>query len=173
MVEHLQRGEVQEAQVLLDATGCTCPTGKLWHSIFDERGDQYSIHDGRRNFDWIVFEPQGLVEAAPESTPGVGLDGQEEEPFTDKGKGKRRAEETFSVKCRLSTTGQDHIMQMSKDEKIGSLMKRLSRITGVSVALRSPMFTTSQQLGICSLHKALKYSGKGTFATAAFASTCH
>jgi hypothetical protein len=133
MVEHLQRGELQEAQVLLDAIGCTCPTGKLWHSIFDERGDQYSIHDAKRNFDWIVFEPEGLVEDAPETTPGGGLDGQEEESFTDKGKGKRRAEETFPVKCRL-TTGQDIIMQTSKDEKIGSLIKRLSRITGVSVA---------------------------------------
>ncbi|KAF2656536.1 hypothetical protein K491DRAFT_715299 [Lophiostoma macrostomum CBS 122681] len=131
MVEHLQREEVQQAQVLLDAIGCTCPTGKLWHGIFDERGDQYSIHDARHNFEWIVFEPKGLVESAAGAAPGGGLDGQEEDLLSDKGKGKRRAEEVIPVKCRLSTTGQDHVIEMSKDEKIGSLIKRLSYITGL------------------------------------------
>jgi hypothetical protein len=166
MVAHAQRGEMQEAQTLLDATGCTCPTGKLWHGIFDERGVEYAIRDaeGMRNYEWLVFEPVELKEkGAGGCVGGKGLgttDGQEEEQEDDeeilslknsrtdsldqektnaKRKGKQRAEEAdreqvLRVRCRLSSTGRDHIVEYRKGNTVGSIMEALGRVTGVSVA---------------------------------------
>ncbi|KAF2747414.1 hypothetical protein M011DRAFT_59312 [Sporormia fimetaria CBS 119925] len=128
MIELLQKGEVQETQELLDATGCTCPSGKLWHSIFDETGVEYAIKEVRRNFDWVVFEPKGLVE------DGV-MDGVAEEEWNVHGKGKGRAVEgegnRMQVRCRLSTTGKDVQVELRLGEPVGCLMERLADLTGV------------------------------------------
>lgn len=140
MVRFLQRGEVGEAQTLLNATGCTCPSGKLWHSIYDEKGVEYAIRDARHNYEWVVFEPVGLWEG---KKGGKEVDGEiDDDGFgattTKQVKGKGRAQDeeagegiVYRVRCRLSTTGRDHIVEMRKGEKVGEIMKKLSRVTRV------------------------------------------
>ncbi|RAR07041.1 ubiquitin domain-containing protein [Stemphylium lycopersici] len=54
--QYLQAGELQEAQTMLDATGCTCPTGLLWKGVYDPTGVQYKMPE------WVVVEPEGLAE---------------------------------------------------------------------------------------------------------------
>ena len=44
------------AQSLLDASGCTCPTGQLWSRVYDDRGNEYKVPE------WLVLEPSGIVE---------------------------------------------------------------------------------------------------------------
>lgn len=154
MVAHAQAGEIKEAQTLLDAVGCTCPTGKLWHAIYDERGVEYAIRDGRRNYEWLVFEPSGLLgEGEVDSTEDKGKTevdgGNENESGAAKGKGKARAEDKGKVvkaRCRLSSTGRDHYVDYRKGEPIGSIMEALTAITGVSI--RCPMVhRAGDQLG--------------------------
>ena len=55
-MELVRAGEVAEAQGVLDAAGCTCPTGEVWRGVFDERGEWYKVPE------WVVVEPGGLVE---------------------------------------------------------------------------------------------------------------
>lgn len=134
MIDHLQKGETQEAQTLLDAAGCTCPDGKAWHAIYDEHGDKYVVQG-----DWLVFEPNGLVE---EDEPQ--LEAGDQNPSNDdavenspKDKGKGRADdvqevETFKVMFRLSTNNHDCSISMQRGEKVRSLQSKLSAFTGVS-----------------------------------------
>lgn len=158
MVDHLRRGEVQSAQTLLDATGCTCPSGELWRTIYDESGIKYTT----RNDLWIVFEPMGLVaeeeeversEGEGEAERAAGEDEEQDkelesaEASSEKGKGK--ALETFKVKCRLSSTGQDLIIEMHSGEKVGSLIKKLTDAAKVGVGstahIRMIMFANSKK----------------------------
>lgn len=41
---------------MLDAAGCTCPTGFLWRGVYDTTGVQYKVPE------WVVVEPDGLAE---------------------------------------------------------------------------------------------------------------
>ena len=43
IVQLLQRGEVGEAQGLLDASECTCPNGEIWRGVYDEGGEYYKV----------------------------------------------------------------------------------------------------------------------------------
>ncbi|CAN9396376.1 unnamed protein product [Alternaria alternata] len=56
VAHYLQAGELQEAQTMLDANDCTCPTGLLWRGVYDPTGVQYKIPE------WVVVEPEGLAE---------------------------------------------------------------------------------------------------------------
>jgi hypothetical protein len=138
-VELLQQGEVQEAQGILDAVGITCPRGEIWGGLFDERGELLSVPD------WVVLEPEGLVEAEDEDEEKSGSedvgegDGEDVEKLTltgesAKGKGKAvvSAVETgvetgplVKVRCRLSSSGKDYIVKIGKEEKVGVVAARL------------------------------------------------
>ena len=127
MVEHLQRGEVAEAQALLDATECTCPNGQLWRGVFDASGDWYKMPE------WIVIEPEGLVEdeelSAEEDAPGA-TDGALEE---EKNLEVEELGEQVKVRVRLSTDAKDVVILMRKNEKVSALITKLKQKTGVSV----------------------------------------
>ncbi|KAL1791841.1 hypothetical protein ACET3X_009592 [Alternaria dauci] len=56
VAQHLQAGELQEAQTMLDANDCTCPTGLLWRGVYDPTGVQYKVPE------WVVVQPEGLAE---------------------------------------------------------------------------------------------------------------
>jgi hypothetical protein len=134
IIGHLQRGELEEAQTLLDAAGCTCPDGKAWHAIYDEHGDKYIVQG-----DWLVFEPNGLVEDEELQHEVDGSnpwdDDTAEASSRDKGKGRAddvEKPETFKVTFRLSTNNHDCSIPMQKGEKVRSLQGKLSAFTGVS-----------------------------------------
>jgi hypothetical protein len=111
------------------------PTGKLWHSIYDETGQAYQIREARNNYDWIVFEPTGLVEEKQSTQDDWhNFDGQRDGPATTQEKGKGRADDgTMNVKCRLSHTGKDYVIRIGKNDTMGMLRKTISEITGVSL----------------------------------------
>jgi hypothetical protein len=54
--QHLQANEVAEAQTMLDAAGCTCPSGALWKGVYDPTGVLYKVPE------WLVVEPEGLAD---------------------------------------------------------------------------------------------------------------
>lgn len=142
-MELVRAGEVSEAQAVLDAAGLTCPDGKVWHAVFDERGVEYAVRGGKggRGFEWVVFEPVGIVEGGKEDEDGWGGgigDGVDEGRLRSKGKGRAVEDEdvgegeVMRLRCRLSSTGRDHVVEVRKGEKIAGIMARLSQITGVS-----------------------------------------
>lgn len=112
MVESLQKGDLGEAQALLDATECTCPNGQLWKGIFDAHGEWYRVPE------WIVIEPDGLVE---DEDGGMGIDGANE----DKELEVESLGEPVKVKCRLSSNAQDVVVGIRKGERVGRLVNQL------------------------------------------------
>ncbi|KAF2189618.1 hypothetical protein K469DRAFT_44167 [Zopfia rhizophila CBS 207.26] len=131
MVEMLQEGHTGEAQGFLDACGCTCPNGEVWRGVFDDHGEWYKIPE------WIVVEPSGLVEVDEEEEDGKSYSEDEiEELKVEKGKGKAVVVEevvgpAYKVKCRLSNTGQDVVIKVGREEKLGMLVRRLRASTGM------------------------------------------
>ncbi|KAJ4353213.1 uncharacterized protein N0V89_004940 [Didymosphaeria variabile] len=121
MVQSLQAGDIREAQVLLDATECTCPNGMLWRGIFDNRGEWYKVPE------WIVIEPDGLVEEEDlkDEAGSVGADDDKEVEAEDLG-------EEVKVKCRLSSTGKDYKVDIRRGERVGSLVTKLKAKAGLS-----------------------------------------
>jgi hypothetical protein len=119
MVQSLQAGDLREAQVLLDATECTCPNGMLWRGIFDNRGEWYKVPE------WIVIEPDGLVEEEDlkEEAGSVGEDDDKEVEVEELG-------DEVKVKCRLSS-GKDYRVDIRKGERVGSLVTKLKAKAGV------------------------------------------
>ncbi|KAF2447563.1 hypothetical protein P171DRAFT_518653 [Karstenula rhodostoma CBS 690.94] len=121
MVQSLQAGDVREAQVLLDATECTCPNGMLWRGIFDNRGEWYKVSE------WVVIEPDGLVEEEDlkDEAGSVGEEDDKEVEVEELG-------EEVKVVCRLSSTGKDYRIDIRKGERVGSLVTKLKAKAGLS-----------------------------------------
>lgn len=120
-MQSLQAGDIREAQVLLDATECTCPNGMLWRGIFDNRGEWYKVPE------WIVIEPDGLVEGddLQEEDGSLGEDDHKEAEVEELG-------EEVKVTCRLSSTGKDYRVTIRKGERVGTLVTELKTKAGVS-----------------------------------------
>ncbi|PVI07185.1 hypothetical protein DM02DRAFT_513302, partial [Periconia macrospinosa] len=115
MVESLQMGEVGEAQALLDATECTCPNGMLWKGVFDGRGEWYRVAE------WVVIEPEGLIDEDDETDLGHEDDEDIKEDV-----------DAVKVRCRLSTTGADYEIRIYKGEKMASLITKLKSKAGIN-----------------------------------------
>ncbi|KAJ4296446.1 hypothetical protein N0V90_006491 [Kalmusia sp. IMI 367209] len=122
MVQSLQQGDIREAQALLDATECTCPNGMLWRGIFDNRGEWYKVPE------WIVFEPEGLVEEEELKDDEVGSVGEDE----DKEVEVENLGEEVKVRCRLSSTGRDVRVDIRRGERVSSLIAKLKAKAGLS-----------------------------------------
>lgn len=140
MVEYLQIGEVEEAQALLDAAGCTCPSGKLWRGVFDERGVEYNLEDDHRQIhDWLVFPPTGLAPEKPEGQNEGWSEASSEGRIKGKGKVveseiKMKSLKKYRVRCRFRDPDKDPdlMISMVEGETIGSLMEKVGEITQVS-----------------------------------------
>lgn len=135
MVAHIQRGEVQEAQTLLDATECTCPNGEIWRGVFDEHGEWYRVPE------WIVVEPAGLVEGDGaghgDHRGSVETDGTQD--GSEEGKEEEDEDLTttpFKIRCRLSSNQQDVLVSMHKGEHVAGLVKKLREKTGMPETTR-------------------------------------
>lgn len=120
--EAMRSNDVAQAQAILDATGCTCPSGQIWINVWDELGDLYSIPE------WVVVRPMELVEHS-EDEPETEEDRDQEK----KGKGKCiEVEEeevdagpTHTVRVRLSDRGSDVLVKFKAKEKLGVLVERV------------------------------------------------
>ncbi len=125
VVDFLQQGDVMNAQALLDAQGCTCPEGQLWRGVFDPTGVGYKIPD------WIVVEPNGLVEEEEaESSMGeeTGLVGQDHTSGRD--------DAQYVVRVRISSTAQDFRVNVWRRETIARIRAKLKTQAQVRPRLR-------------------------------------
>jgi hypothetical protein len=137
VVDLLQSGGIAEAQGVLDAAGCTCPTGEVWRGIFDERGAFYQVPE------WVVVDPANLLDEDAvgrednNSEKDEDVDEDEYEELDDEGKLKKRDEkgkgkaveivpgEILKIKCRLSDRGTDVIVKVGKNAKVSALVKKV------------------------------------------------
>lgn len=134
LVELLQAGQVGSAQGVLDAAGCTCPTGELWRgSVWDEMGGLYEVPD------WVVVVPVEVVEEEDEGGEVVEEDksGGSEEEVGGREKGKARAVEVEAgevvrVRARLSDRGTDVLVKVGKGERVGGVLGRIREAVDVS-----------------------------------------
>jgi hypothetical protein len=108
----LQGGDVATAQSLLDASGCTCPTGQLWSRVYDDRGNEYKVPE------WLVLEPSGIVEDGDVSVVEDKIDGSAVLD-TSEPDGK------CVVRVRLSDASKDLRVSVRKRETIASIREKI------------------------------------------------
>jgi hypothetical protein len=130
--ESIEAGELGQAQALIDAAGCTCPSGDVWGKkggIYDELGEKYVVPA------WVVGVPDGVLDG-DENDEGDEI--KEEDvasgtgtPKKEKGKGRMiidedaLAEGDLMVRVRLSHTARDVIVRTRVDEKVGMFLVRV------------------------------------------------
>jgi Ubiquitin-binding domain len=150
MCEMLERGEKEEAQAVMEAAGCTCPSGEVWGrrgGIWDEKGERYVVPA------WCVGVPKGTVMDGDgneqEGTDGSGIEEEssdEEETKKkvveqDKGKGRLVEEEEkvgdLKVRVRMSNTARDFWVRTRPDAKVHTLLKRAREVGEVCQAFLS------------------------------------
>ncbi|GAB7361099.1 hypothetical protein MBLNU230_g1137t1 [Neophaeotheca triangularis] len=141
--ELLREGKTEEAQGILDASGISCPNGrvaggkgrdKVRGGVYDERGVLYEVPA------WVVGDPGDLVEDGEEDDGDegekdavVGVEGAEE------GKGKEKVAdvgELLVVRARLSHTGADMTVRVGSKQKVAFLVRQImQQIEGRRVRL--------------------------------------
>ncbi|CAA9958296.1 UBD domain containing protein [Pyrenophora teres f. maculata] len=119
--QYLQKGELQEAQTLMDVTGCTCPTGVLWRGVYDVTGVQYKVPE------WVVVEPEGVNEDAggdgdgDDGVAGAAAATEEEED------GEGAGGEEVMVRVRTSHDQRDVSLAIRKRDSVGTVVEKLKR----------------------------------------------
>lgn len=141
MCELLERGENGEAQAIMEAAGCTCPSGEVWGrrgGIWDERGERYVVPA------WCVGVPRGCVMVGDEVQEGTDASGVEESSEDEevkrfgkggavvevvKGKEKEvELESDLKVRVRMSNTARDFVVRVRADAKVHGLLKRVREV---------------------------------------------
>jgi hypothetical protein len=128
--ESIEAGELDQAQALIDAAGCTCPSGDVWGKkggIYDEFGEKYVVPT------WIIGVPAGIVEGGDDADEIKEVDVSPESGKGKKEKGKGRMivdEDTLSegdlrVRVRMSHTARDVVVRTSNDDKVGRFLMRV------------------------------------------------
>ena len=143
--ELLQKGELVEAQAVLDAAGCVCPSGSLWKGVYDERGQSYDVPA------WLIGDPPNLVQDTAGDGGGGGggagvreadeagseTDDEEEKPVAlsraeEKGKGRAvDVGEILKIKARLSDRATDVVVKVGQKEHVKVLARRVEELAGV------------------------------------------
>ena len=135
--EMLRKGDIAEAQAILDAINMTCPNGRVARGrgrhrekggLYDERGELYDIPA------WIVTDPEDLIEDEGEKDVLDGADSDDGDVQTidptattrRNEKGKGRAEdpgEILQIRARLSDRGTDIIVSAGTKQKIAVIVR--------------------------------------------------
>jgi hypothetical protein len=126
--ECLRRGDVAQAQGILDAVGLNVPDGKVavgseprsrgrtrkTGGVFDERGVGYDIPA------WVVADPEDVVEETGET-----------EELAEKGKGKAGdVGEIVTLKARLSDRSMDVVVQIGMGQTAAVVCAEVHRRIG-------------------------------------------
>lgn len=145
------------AQSILSAAEISLPTGDLANGVYDSLGNYYQLPQ------WVVSDPSNVSvanevdEMAEISTTGEDDDTAEEETGSDslvdnaerrrheKGKGVVDAHDQITLRARLSETGQDFDISVSKSETVRGVIKKLACEASVSDSafLNPPLFFVS------------------------------
>lgn len=125
---HLQKGEVQLAQTILDAAGCTCPSGELWRAVYDSTGIKYKVPE------WIVVLPEGLVEEEDDETGPAGSATSNAYDTGSDGVHEKAEEtsDTVLIKIRMSNTQCDVELRIRKNQRVSSIVEQLKQHAQVS-----------------------------------------
>ena len=143
--ELLRKGDVVEAQGILDAVGVTCPTGRVTCArdrdrvkggVYDERGMLYELPA------YLLADPRDLVEDA-EKDLSLGGDGTMDEtaslgaspstPSRRDEKGKGRMEDIgdiVRISCRLSDRGTDIVVEVGTKQQVVVMIRKLQERIG-------------------------------------------
>ena len=136
--ELLRNEDLDTAQGVLDAAGCTVPTGDLCEGCYDEAGALYQLPA------WVCADPVGglcgqeeerrerpaedNVERVEEDEDGEAIARREE-----KGKGRElRAGEGLKVRARLSDRASDVVVLVGEEEGTKGVIRRVREEVGVS-----------------------------------------
>jgi hypothetical protein len=151
--EEVRKGNVAEAQAIIDALGITCPSGRIVSGrrrvgerrserggLYDERGEMYEIPA------WVVMDPEDVVEDLAEDgekdvvagapLDGAGDPGQEDAEAAEQRrdeKGKGRAEdpgEIVHLRARLSDRGTDIVISVGMKQKIAEVVRKIREQIG-------------------------------------------
>lgn len=143
--ELVERGEKEEAQAIMEAAGCTCPSGEVWGrrgGIWDERGERYVVPA------WCVGVPRGCVmegDEVQEGTDVSGVESSEDDEVksfgkkgvveVDKGKGRLvepekevEMESDLKVRVRMSNTARDFVVRIRADAQVHVMLKRVREV---------------------------------------------
>ncbi|RFU74313.1 hypothetical protein TARUN_7940 [Trichoderma arundinaceum] len=124
------------AQTILDAAEISLPTGNLVNGAYDALGNLYALPE------WIVADPDNLADDAdPDakgdtSTAGEETAGEEDDDDVDseeaerrreeKGKGVLDEREMITLRARLSETGRDIKVTVTKYDSVRSVIKKIT-----------------------------------------------
>ena len=133
--ELLRRGEVAEAQGILDAMGMSCPNGRVARGrgrhrekggLFDERGVLYDLPA------WVLTDPEDIVEEGEKE--GLGEGDVAATVARKRGeKGKGRAEdpgEIVQVRARLSDRGTDVVVAVGVKQRVAVVVRGVQEQIG-------------------------------------------
>jgi len=139
VTELIRSADLKAAQTILDATGATCPTGKICverrrggqrkGGIYDDKGLLYEIPG------WVVSDPEDLV---AEPIEGKEIN-EESEDEIDAEKGvvmEEKIGEMVSVRARLSDRGTDVVVEMGTNQKVLVLVKKVQEKAGIEQKIK-------------------------------------
>jgi Ubiquitin-binding domain len=139
--ELLEQNNLTDAQAVLDAAGCTCPSGDLWGrkgGVYDEFGEKYVVPS------WVIAEPPDVIQDGPEEeekTSSNEEEEDEEELSREKGKGKATVVEdpesqkpALRVRARLSHNAQDVIVRIKEEDKVRVIIRKIRELANVCVS---------------------------------------
>lgn len=142
LVRRAGREEMADAQALLDASGLTCPHGRIARGrsgrdrsikggIYDEAGNRYDVPE------WVLMDPEDIVEdeGEKEIDGGGTADGESDDEgditpgvYPRRHKGKERAHdvgEVVRLRARLSDRSTDVVVEVGMLETIGVITERI------------------------------------------------
>jgi len=138
--ELLRSGDLKAAQTILDASGATCPTGKVCverrrggqkkGGVYDDKGLLYEMPG------WVVSDPEDLV--AEPQIEGKDIN-EESEDEIDAEKGVAMEEkigDMVSVRARLSDRGTDVVVEMGTNQKVSVLVKKVQEKAGIEQKIK-------------------------------------
>jgi hypothetical protein len=126
--ELIENGELGEAQAVIDAAGCTCPSGDVWGrkgGIYDELGEKYIVPS------WVIGVPTGVVDTGDDEAIKEGDLDDASVAKGKKGKGRMLVDEDvpvegdLRVRVRLSHTARDVVIRTRDDENVGIFLHRV------------------------------------------------
>ncbi|KAM0250677.1 hypothetical protein ACHAQJ_008511 [Trichoderma viride] len=126
------------AQTILNAAEISLPTGDLVNGAYDSLGNLYALPE------WVVADPDNLVDdndadfKGDTSTAGEETAGEEDDDIDseeaerrreEKGKGVLDEREMVTLRARLSETGQDIKITVTKTDSVRSVIKKITELS--------------------------------------------
>jgi Ubiquitin-binding domain len=132
-VETLEN-DTATAAAILQAAGCTLPTGDIVDGVYDEQGNHYAVPEQ------CTSDPVNLLASVPADDVNESIDSKDKHPRVDEEvtrrkreeKGKTAIRDLYSIKARLSDRGGPDVkVKLGKEESVGALAGAVAEKAGV------------------------------------------